>query len=157
MRRDVIEVIIVLSCGYLSQLLNVIDSMKVFFVLILTSFCMTNSANHTLQVYIKGFGNNNGKAMIALENAENKVLQSKIEGIKNQEVTVYFKSLPPGKYVVRMFHDENNNHRLDTNFLGMPKEGWGCSNNVKPQFGPPKHEEMIFEVAADKKITINIQ
>ncbi len=118
---------------------------------------MTNSANFTLQVYIQGFSNNHGKAMIALENAEKKVLQSKIEVISNQEVTVYFKNLLPGRYVVRMFHDENNNQKLDTNFLGIPKEGWGCSNNVKPQFGPPKHEDMIFEVAADKKITINIQ
>ena len=131
--------------------------MKVFFVFILISFCMTDTANNTLQVHIKGFSNNRGKALIALENPQKKVLQSKVETIINQEVMVSFKNLPAGKYVVRMFHDENNNQKLDTNMFGIPKEGWGCSNDVKPRFGPPSHEEMIFEVTADKKITINIQ
>ena len=41
-------------------------------------------------------------------------------------------------------HDENRNGKLDTNFLGIPKEGVGASNNPKSRFGPPSFEESMF-------------
>ncbi|MBS0273131.1 MAG: DUF2141 domain-containing protein [Proteobacteria bacterium] len=44
----------------------------------------------------------------------------------------------PGFYAVALFHDENNNHHLDTNFLGIPTEGYGFSQNPKLFLGPPK-------------------
>lgn len=37
-------------------------------------------------------------------------------------------SLPPGDYVVSVFQDENNNGKLDSNFIGIPKEPVGLSN-----------------------------
>jgi len=36
--------------------------------------------------------------------------------------------IPPGTYAIACYHDENDNGKLDTNFLGIPKEGTGASN-----------------------------
>lgn len=52
--------------------------------------------------------------------------------------------LPPGTYAVAILHDENDNGRLDTNFLGIPTEGYGVSNNPKPRFRAPRFREAVF-------------
>ena len=50
----------------------------------------------------------------------------------------------PGTYAVAVFHDENDNHRLDTNFLGLPVEGYGFSNNAAISLGPPAFAAVRF-------------
>ena len=45
------------------------------------------------------------------------------------------------------FHDENSNEELDTNFIGIPKEGFGFSNDAFGKFGPKKFKEWLFEVS----------
>lgn len=52
-------------------------------------------------------------------------------------------SIPYGDYAISVFHDENNNDKLDTK-LFIPKEGVGASNNPKLSFGPPKFGEAKF-------------
>ncbi|MDB5393120.1 MAG: hypothetical protein JWM91_626 [Rhodospirillales bacterium] len=54
-----------------------------------------------------------------------------------------------GYYAVALFHDENNNHHLDTNSLGMPTEGYGFSNNPTLYFGPPELKQVRFSVHPD--------
>ena len=39
--------------------------------------------------------------------------------------------IPPGTYAVKLHIDENENGELDTNFLGIPKEQYGISNNIQ--------------------------
>ncbi|MCK7593475.1 DUF2141 domain-containing protein [Pseudomarimonas salicorniae] len=59
-----------------------------------------------------------------------------------------FVNLPPGRYAVRVAHDENGNGKLDTNFIGIPKEGVGSSNN--PQvMRAPRFDEAVFELGED--------
>jgi uncharacterized protein (DUF2141 family) len=55
-----------------------------------------------------------------------------------------FSSVPEGEYAVAVIHDENQNGRFDTNFLGMPREGVGVSNNAKGKMGPPAYEDARF-------------
>ena len=50
----------------------------------------------------------------------------------------------PGRYAVVLYHDENANEKFDKNFLGLPKEGFGVSNNPGFDFGPPSHEDSAF-------------
>lgn len=61
-----------------------------------------------------------------------------------------FTDLSYGKYAVSVMHDENKNKKLDTNFLGIPKEGYGVSNNATGSMGPPKFEDAT--VTLDKDI-----
>jgi uncharacterized protein (DUF2141 family) len=55
-----------------------------------------------------------------------------------------FPRVKAGTYAVAVFHDENGNGKLDTNFLGIPSEGVGVSNNATGSFGPPKWDDAKF-------------
>jgi uncharacterized protein (DUF2141 family) len=92
----------------------------------------------------------------AWNNQAKPVAAQKIAAIKG-EMTLNFPDLPPGKYAVQVMHDENGNNKLDANFLGIPSEGYGFSNN--PNVMRRAHfDEAVFEVGADKTvITIRLR
>jgi uncharacterized protein (DUF2141 family) len=56
--------------------------------------------------------------------------------------------LPAGDYAAVVFHDQDGNGDLARNFLGLPKEPAGLSNNVRPRFGPPRFTAALFTVGA---------
>ena len=64
---------------------------------------------------------------------------------------VEFVDIPDGIYAVSVYHDENDNEKLDLIMGMIPKEDTGTSNNPKVKMGPPKWEESIFEVKEDMK------
>jgi len=63
--------------------------------------------------------------------------------------------IPPGTYAVKLHIDENENGELDTNFLGIPKEQYGFSNNARA-FGIPKFEAASFSLNTYKKVQIRL-
>ena len=63
-------------------------------------------------------------------------------------------SLPKGKYLVQLYIDENLNDKMDTNFLGIPKEQYGLSSKEIIRFRKPKFEEVSFDL--NKNLTIDI-
>ena len=52
--------------------------------------------------------------------------------------------LEAGTYSIGFFIDKNDNEKLDTNFLGVPKEQFGFSNDAMGRFGPPSFEAASF-------------
>ena len=56
--------------------------------------------------------------------------------------------LPAGRYAVAVIHDEDTSGELNTNFLGMPSERYGFSNQARGRFGAPSFEDASFELAA---------
>lgn len=52
----------------------------------------------------------------------------------------------PGTYAIAIYHDKNANRRFDKNFLGLPSEPYGISNNPPINFGPPSLEDSAFKV-----------
>lgn len=104
----------------------------------------------TLNIKITGFDNDKGECWFALDNSreiyesEDSVFIGKILPIINSVVQVKLDSLNYGVYAIRVFHDENSNGKLDLNFLGIPTEEYGYSNNVSAWFGPPKWEKAKF-------------
>ncbi len=66
--------------------------------------------------------------------------------------------LPPGRYALSVFQDMNGNRKLDANFIGIPTEQSGSSNNAPARFGPPKFRDAEFVVgnqAIDLAIRLN--
>ena len=55
-----------------------------------------------------------------------------------------------------MIHDENGNGRLDKNFLGIPSEGYGVSNNRTYAASSPKWEESRFTVAPREPVVLRV-
>jgi uncharacterized protein (DUF2141 family) len=54
--------------------------------------------------------------------------------------------LPAGEYALSIFQDVNDDGKLERNFIGLPKEPAGLSNNLRPKFGPPKYKDAKFAV-----------
>jgi len=54
--------------------------------------------------------------------------------------------LPPGRWAISVFQDLDGNRRLDSNFLGIPTEASGSSNNPPARFGPPKFDAALVTV-----------
>ncbi|MCP4757822.1 MAG: DUF2141 domain-containing protein [Proteobacteria bacterium] len=79
---------------------------------------------------------------------------SKIEAA-GKAVTVVCK-VDSGTYAAAVFHDENNNSELDKNFMGIPKENYGFSNNASGMFGPPDFADAAFEVG-NENLEMNIK
>ena len=75
---------------------------------------------------------------------------------KKEGVSFVFEGLEPGVYAVAVSHDRNGNRKTDTNFLGIPKEDWGVSNNVRPSLRAPRFDEARFELEGSKTIEIEI-
>lgn len=59
-------------------------------------------------------------------------------------VSLNFEDLPFGTYAVAVIHDLNGNRRVDTNLLGIPREGYGFSNNARSLFRAPRFQEAAF-------------
>ncbi len=72
-------------------------------------------------------------------------------------VTCNFSDLAEGSYAVSVSHDLNGNKKVDTNFLGMPTESWGVSNNARPSLRAPRFDEAAFKVIAGKDMTLDIK
>ena len=72
-------------------------------------------------------------------------------------MVVSINSLKNAEYAIAVLHDINNNNKLETNFLGMPKEPFGFSKNFKPKFSAPKFNDCSFSLKNQKKsFTINL-
>lgn len=68
-----------------------------------------------------------------------------------------FSGVPPGRYAVKSFADENGNATLDTNLFGLPTERYGFSNNARGRMGPPGFEAAAVEVDADRSISVELK
>src|SRR3954465_10260109 len=116
--------------------------MKYFVITLLLSVGIVRSYGQTsLEVTVKNIKGKKGSIMIGLFTTEQDFLKKAVYGkiVKpvGTEVTVVFDNLPSGDYAVSVIHDENGNGTLDTNALGIPKEGFAFGNNAMGNFGPP--------------------
>jgi len=109
-----------------------------------------------LEIEISGIINDKGKIMLQLYDGKETTVNQAMGDIKDNKCMLSFKNLKAGKYAIRYFHDENGNGELDTNAFGIPKEGYGFSNNAKGSFGPPAFEKWIFDLNENKKLALKI-
>src|SRR5262249_41067138 len=75
--------------------------------------------------------------------------------IRGPSATCRFTGIAPGTYAVAVVHDENNNGQVDTNFLGVPTEGYGVSNNRTYALSLPKWDESKIQVREEKDVVLN--
>jgi uncharacterized protein (DUF2141 family) len=73
-------------------------------------------------------------------------LQQSGKADEDGSLEVEFVALPAGEYAVVVVHDENDNGKLDSGFLGFGGENYGYSNNIRPWFGRPDFEDAKFTV-----------
>jgi len=72
-------------------------------------------------------------------------------------VTTYtFENLPFDEYAIAVFHDVNSDHKCNTNMIGIPTEGYGFSNNIKPFLSAPSFSKTKFEFNETSSIDITL-
>jgi uncharacterized protein (DUF2141 family) len=110
-----------------------------------------------LTVEVEGFADDLGLAWIALHNTKDTYLTRKAPfrqakaAVRGQKAECTFAGLPPGNYAVAVFQDRNGNGDLDRNWLGIPREPYGFSNNPSSAFGPPRYRQVEFQLGAEAK------
>ncbi len=125
---------------------------------LLMSFAHVHAA--TVMFEIEGIKNNAGKIYLSLFKGKENYQNGKAEAwqiVKPEQGSkvVVFNDLSEGEYVVKYFHDENDNRKLETNLFGSPTEGYGFSNDAKPNYGPAKYEDMKFVVTSANETVTN--
>lgn len=75
---------------------------------------------------------------------DNAIRRVVVAGGSSTELLI--QNLSPGDYAVAVFADVNDNGKLDSNFIGFPKEPVGISRDAKGMFGPPKFADAVFKV-----------
>jgi uncharacterized protein (DUF2141 family) len=107
----------------------------------------------TLTIHVTGFRNNKGKAGGVVfgspagwpDGRSHAIVQGGFS-ISDRQATETFK-VPPGRYAMVVIHDENENQKLDRNIFGIPKEGFGFSNNPRIRFSAPSWQAASTAVA----------
>lgn len=112
-------------------------------------FLGLSPTHSAIEVEISGIKKKAGFIRIGLYNSDGEFLVSSyknliIKVVDTDNVKAVFPAIPAGTYAISIFHDENANGQLDSNFLRIPKEPYGFSNNAKATFGPPSFQEAAF-------------
>ena len=111
------------------------------------------NGNISLDIEIENLKSNKGNINVLIsDESKNEIASATFIRVKGLKAEVSFDSIYPGKYAIQFYHDENQNGKLDMNLIGIPKEKFGSSNNVKPILGPPKFEKMLFNLNENKKV-----
>ena len=112
----------------------------------------SQESEDAIRAHIEGLHSDRGQVVCALfaaandfPKAINRAFARTAAHIISGRATCEFPRVPAVVYAVSVFHDENLNGRLDTNWLGIPREGVGASNNPKARMGPPKFASAEFQ------------
>jgi uncharacterized protein (DUF2141 family) len=136
-------------------------------VLMLPEMALSQSQTtlaNIIHVDIQGLRNDKGQVLCALYSSRDgfpkqseKALAHASSGITDKKAVCEFSRITAGTYAVSVFHDENSNGKLDTKFMGIPREGVGASNDAKGHLGPPKFDAAAFRFSGDRlDLTITI-
>ena len=107
-----------------------------------------NAGIGTIEAHVVGLRNNHGQVICTLFTPSDRFPDQSHKGmtmavpIENKRATCCFKNVGYGNYAIVAFHDENHDGEFNQNWLGMPKEGFGFSDNPgtlkKPSFEDAK-------------------
>lgn len=120
------------------------------------------AAGNTLDITVKGVRDDQGMVRAGIYNSadtfpkEGKAMARTATPAKTGSVTLQFTDIPPGKYAVILYHDENNDGQMDKRFGMIPIEGYGLSNNIKAS-GKPSFDQCAFEIPETKSQTIDLR
>ena len=133
-----------------------------FILLFFALMISNNILAADLEVTVKALRNGEGQLRMAIFDGPSEFprgdeIRSLNIKAKTGDIKTLIKGMKSGTYAIAVHHDENFNEQMDTNFLGLPEEGYGFSNDAKVFFGPPNFQEASFTINAEqKKISIHI-
>ncbi len=115
-----------------------------------------DAASVSLELIVTGLRGGTGTLYIGLYDSPDgfpernaQIRQARVS-VKGDRVVATVPDVPPGRYAVAAFHDQNNNGQFDTGMFGMPLEGFGFTRNPTVIFGAPAFEEAAFVIEPPK-------
>lgn len=114
------------------------------------------AAEATLEIIVDGIKTEKGQIFVGVfTNADTfksgvGAVAEELIPVDGDTVSVTFTGLESGIHAIKLFHDVNGNGDLDTNFVGIPTEPFGFSNNAVARFGPPNFDKTRFDLAEGK-------
>jgi uncharacterized protein (DUF2141 family) len=115
-------------------------------------------------VHVQHQGNEKGYMMLALYKTEDgfpsqsqKAIIQLRQPVKAITTTMRIDALPAGNYAIAVFHDKNNDGKLNTNMIGAPTEAYGFSNNARKIFSAPSFKEAMFQHVNETTLSITIK
>jgi len=138
--------------------------MKIFitiFIAVLPYFCV--SQDYDLTINISNIKTKKGSIQIGLYDDPKvfpevgKEMQRFYIEVDSKDFSYTLKDLQKGTYAIAIYHDLNNDKECNTNFIGIPKEPYGFSNNIKPVFSAPSFKKTAIVLNEDKEIMIKLR
>lgn len=127
---------------------------------LITSFL--SNQNPQLTIQIENIEVVKGDIRIGVFNANEKFLKQGYT-FKNYKVavtdtieTIIIDDLPKGEYAFIMYHDKDGDGKMNRNLIGMPKEPFGFSNNVRPKLSKPTFEACKFVLEDNIELHIRL-
>ena len=117
--------------------------------------------SQSMEVVIKNVDASGGDIAAALFSNEADFLKTRfaVKKVKANkgEVRLVFENIPSGIYALSVYHDANTNGELDKNLIGIPKEGFGFSNDAMGSFGPPNFKDASFVWKGGQTISLALK
>lgn len=136
--------------------------MKTLLILVALGYSVLSSAQVPVTIVVKNVKESSGTIRVGIFRDEQSFLKEawmgKVVKAEKGEITISFDSVPKGKYGISVIHDENENGELDSNIIGIPKEGFGFGNDAMGTFGPPDFNKASVEVDEGKdKFSVSLR
>lgn len=123
-------------------------------------FAEETAAEKKLTVEITNVASEEGQIILAIynssENYDKRIAFQEVKLKPEIDTVIFETNLPDGEYLVMLVHDINNNGKLDTSFIGMPKEPVGLSNYDGKGI-PGKFKKHKFSVNENTEIIIPLK
>ncbi|MCD6597988.1 MAG: DUF2141 domain-containing protein [Bacteroidales bacterium] len=144
-------------------------NIKLYRLLLLVSFILISSGakpppqKYQLTLKVTGIKEIKGGLVIGLYNNQKawlkkgKEFSKKTIKITAKKESIVFDNIPAGNYAISLFHDENMDGKVNKSLIGIPKEGYGFSNNVKPRLKAPSFKHASFTLSNDTTIQIKLR
>ena len=123
-------------------------------------FAEETAEEKKLTVQITNVTSEEGQIILAIynssENYDKRIAFQEVKLKPEIDTVIFETNLPDGEYLVMLVHDINNNGKLDTSFIGMPKEPVGLSNYDGKGI-PGKFKKHKFSVNENTEIIIPLK
>lgn len=163
---NILNIIVKQSClHFVYTIKQVFMNLVLFLVYSLLSVTSASpEASGSITVRVTNVNNKKGAVMLALFSSSkgfpyetSYAIQKQKGSAVNGVIELSFTDIPAGTYAIALFHDTNNDGKLNTNFMGIPKEGYGVSNNTYNTFSAPGYKESSFSHNNMTELTIQMK
>ena len=130
--------------------LSIITFIILTFILFAFAQTAVERGTGSLTIVVTGLEIDDGEVQIAVSTSredyesDDPAFIEVRSNIENVQAEYIFEELPFGEYAIKLFHDENMDGEINSNFLGIPTEDYGFSNNASGTFGPADYDDAKF-------------